>query len=58
MIVVLTFKCSNSNSNESLPEGTHEWVDKLSLVISLREDSDARVEGEVLRVINEIEWKD
>ncbi len=42
----------------SLPKGTHEWVDKLSLVISLREDSDARVEGEVLRVINEIEWKD
>ena len=37
---------------------TKEWVDKLSLVISLREDHDARVEGEVLRVINEIEWKD
>lgn len=35
-----------------------EWVDKLSLVISLRDDPDARVEGEVLRVINEIEWKD
>lgn len=35
-----------------------EWVDKLSLVISLREDPDARVEGEVERVINELEWKD
>lgn len=37
---------------------TSEWVDKLSLVISLQKDTDARVEGEVLRVIDEIEWKD
>lgn len=35
-----------------------EWVDRLSLAISLREDSDPRVEGEVERLINDIEWKD
>ena len=35
-----------------------EWVDRLSLVISLSEDEDPRVEGEVERLINEIEWKD
>lgn len=35
-----------------------EWVDRLSLAISLREDEDPRVEGEVERLINEIEWKD
>ena len=35
-----------------------EWVDRLSLCISLREDSDPRVEGEVERLINDIEWKD
>ena len=35
-----------------------EWVDKLSLAISLRDDSDPRVEGEVERLINEIAWKD
>ena len=35
-----------------------EWVDRLSLAISLREDADPRVEGEVERLINEIEWKD
>lgn len=37
---------------------TAEWVDKLSLVISLREDPDPRVEGELERVMNEMEWKD
>ena len=35
-----------------------EWVDRLSLAISLSEDEDPRVEGEVERLINEIEWKD
>lgn len=35
-----------------------EWVDKLSLAISLRDDTDARVEGEVERLIQTIEWKD
>ena len=34
-----------------------EWVDRLSLAISLREDADPRVEGEVERLINDIEWK-
>lgn len=35
-----------------------EWVDRLSLAISLREDEDPRVEGEVERLINGTEWKD
>lgn len=35
-----------------------EWVDKLSLVLSLRDDEDPRVENEVERLINTIEWKD
>lgn len=34
-----------------------EWVDRLSLAVSLSGDSDARVEGEVERLINETEWK-
>lgn len=42
----------------SFSGSTSEWVDRLSLAINLREDSDARVEGELLRIINEIEWKD
>ena len=33
-----------------------EWVDRLSLAVSLREDADPRVEGEVERLINDIEW--
>lgn len=36
----------------------NEWIDKLSLAISLREDDDPRVEGEIERLINELEWKD
>ena len=36
----------------------NEWVDRLSLAISLRDDADPRVEGEIERLINEIEWKD
>lgn len=35
-----------------------EWVDRLSLALSLREEKDPRVEGEVERIINETEWKD
>lgn len=42
----------------SLLGNDNEWVDKLSLAISLREDDDPRVEGEIERLINEIEWKD
>ena len=34
-----------------------EWVDKLSLAISLKGDNDPRVEKEVERLINELEWK-
>lgn len=34
------------------------WVDKLSLALSLREDTDPRVEGEVDRLIDEMVWKD
>ena len=34
------------------------WVDKLSLALSLRDDTDARVEGEVEQLINKMEWKD
>ena len=33
-----------------------EWVNKLSLAVSLREDSDPRVEGEVERLINDLEF--
>lgn len=36
----------------------NEWIDKLSLAISFREDDDPRVEGEVERLFNKIEWKD
>lgn len=37
---------------------TPQWADILSLAISLKEDDDPRVEGEVERIINEMEWKD
>lgn len=37
---------------------TIKYVDRLSLALSLRDDDDARVEGEVERMINEIAWKD
>lgn len=36
----------------------NEWVDRLSLVLSLREDDDPRVEKEVERIINEHKWTD
>ena len=35
-----------------------DWIDKLSLALSLKEDDDPRVEGEVQRMINEIIWKE
>lgn len=41
-----------------LKDDKHEWVDRLSLAISLKDDEDPRVEGEVERLINETEWKD
>lgn len=41
-----------------IKEESPNWVDKLSLALSLREDSDPRVEGEVERLIDEMVWKD
>lgn len=34
------------------------WVDRLSLILSLRDDDDPRVEKEVERIINELKWTD
>lgn len=34
------------------------YVDKLSLVLSLKEDDDPRVEGEVEDIIERMVWKD
>lgn len=34
-----------------------EWVDRLSLAISLSDNLDERVEGEVERLVNETRWK-
>ncbi len=41
-----------------LKNNKNEWVDRLSLVLSLREDDDPRVEKEVERLINELKWMD
>lgn len=41
-----------------IKEESPNWVDKLSLALSLRGDSDPRVEGEVERLIDEMVWKD
>ena len=35
-----------------------QWVDRLSLAITLAKDNDPRIEKEVERMINDIEWKD
>lgn len=41
------------------PDGYNgEWVDKLSLALSLANDQDPRVENEVERLINEMQWSD
>ncbi len=37
---------------------TMQWVDRLSLALSLRDNHDARVEKEVERLIQGMEWKD
>jgi hypothetical protein len=42
----------------SLKDVHPEYVDRLSLALSLQDDSDPRVEGEVKHMINEIEWRD
>ena len=36
--------------------GQHEYVDRLSLYLSLRDDNDPRVEKELENIINEI-WQ-
>lgn len=35
-----------------------QWVDRLSLAITLAKENDPRIEKEVERMINDIEWKD
>lgn len=39
-------------------DNNNGWVDRLSLVLSLRDDEDPRVEKEVERIINELKWTD
>lgn len=41
-----------------MQENGKQYVDKLSLYLSLQDDNDPRVEGELERLINEIIWKD
>lgn len=42
----------------SRPEVSPEWVDRLSLALSLRADEDPRVEEEVEKMINYFQWLD
>ncbi len=37
---------------------SNQFVDRLSLVLSLKEENDARIEKETERIINEIKWTD
>ena len=53
-IVIEVWKYPPITSHETKPM----FVDRLSLALSLRDDTDARVEGEVEQLINEMEWKD
>jgi hypothetical protein len=39
-------------------DASQQYVDKLSLALSLKDDVDPRVESEVERMINELQWKD
>lgn len=39
-------------------ESSPEWVDRLSLALSLRADEDPRVEEEIEQMINNFKWKD
>lgn len=41
-----------------MAEENKEWVDRLSLALSLGNDDDPRIEKEVERMINDIQWKD
>jgi hypothetical protein len=42
----------------SIKDASQQYVDKLSLALSLKDDVDPRVESEVERMINELQWKD
>ncbi|MDE6842707.1 MAG: hypothetical protein K2J24_04200, partial [Muribaculaceae bacterium] len=42
----------------SRPDSSPEWVDRLSLALSLRADEDPRVEEEVEQMINNFQWLD
>ena len=53
-IVIEVWKYPPVTSHEANPL----FVDRLSLALSLRDDTDARVEGEVEQLINKMEWKD
>lgn len=41
-----------------MQESGKQYVDKLSLYLSLQDNKDPRVEGELERLINEMIWKD
>lgn len=41
-----------------MQEDGKQYVDKLSLYLSLQDNKDPRVEGELERLINEMIWKD
>lgn len=53
-VVIEVWKYQPIAHKEAIPN----WVDQLSLAISLKEDTDSRVEGEVERLITHIQWKD
>lgn len=52
-IIIEEWKYPPVTKIDELPE----WVDPLSLAISLQDNHDPRVENEVERLINEIKWK-
>ena len=49
---------NNNNNNNDNDNNNNKWVDKLSLILSLKDNNDPRVEGELDQLIKEIEWKD
>ena len=52
-MIIEAWKYPPVTKNGELPE----WVDPLSLAISLQDNHDPRVENEIERLINEIKWK-
>ena len=58
MIMVPVKQLLEFKSSGILVGAIPEWVDRLSLAVSLRKDEDPRVQGEVERLIHGIEWKD